>query len=65
MAWLSVSSVVRVGKMGLLIILVALGFADRNGHGQSEAVKELFEIDGVLTGGIDAHVEVRIMVLFM
>ena len=49
-----------LGEVGLLIILVALGFADGEGHGQVEAAEELLEIDGVLAGGIDADVEVSI-----
>ena len=51
--------------MGLLVILIALGLADGDGHGQLEAAKEQFEIDGVLTGGIDAHVEMSSRVLLM
>src|SRR5438067_80916 len=43
-----------LGEMRLLIILVALGLADREGHGQAEAAEEQFEVDGVLAGGIDA-----------
>ena len=51
--------------MGLLIILVAFGLADGDGHGQVEAAEELFEIDGVLAGGIDADVEVGLRMLFV
>ena len=51
--------------MGLLVILIALGLADGDGHGQIEAAKEQFEVDGVLAGGIDAHVEMRSRLLFM
>ena len=53
------------GEVGLLIILVALGLADGQGHGQVEAAEELFEIDGVLAGGIDADVEVSLGMLLM
>ena len=51
--------------MGLLVVLVALGLADRDGHRQLEAAEKHFEIHGVLAGGIDAHVEMSIRVLFM
>jgi hypothetical protein len=36
------------GEVRLLVILVAFGFADGDGHGQVEAAEELFDIDGVL-----------------
>ena len=52
------------GEVRLLIILVALGLADGQGHGQVEAAEELFEVDGVLAGGIDADVEVSLGMLF-
>ena len=52
------------GEVRLLIVLVALGFADGKGHGQVEAAEELLEIDGVLSGGIDADVEVSLGILF-
>jgi hypothetical protein len=64
MAWLSVSSVVRLGN-ALLVILVAFGLADGEGHGQVETTEELFEIGGVLAGGIDAHMKVSIRMLVM
>ena len=53
------------GEVGLLIVLVAFGLADGNGHGQAEAAEELFEIGGVLAGGIDADVEMGLGMLFM
>ena len=53
-----------LGEVGLLVILVALGLADGDGHGQVEAAEELLEIGGVLAGGIDADVEVGIGMLF-
>jgi hypothetical protein len=46
--------------VSLLIILVALGLADGQGHGQVEAAEELLEVDSVLASGIDAHVEVSL-----
>jgi hypothetical protein len=46
------------GEVGLLAILLAFGFADRDGHGQVEAAEELLEIDGILSGGIDSDMEV-------
>jgi hypothetical protein len=52
-----------LGEDRLVIVLVALGFADGHGHGQLEAAEELLEIDGVLSGGIDAHVEVSLGML--
>ncbi len=51
------------GEMGLLIILVPLRLADGQGHGQLKAAKEVFEIGGVLAGGVDANVEVRLRML--
>ena len=54
-----------LGEVRLLIILVALGFADGEGHGQIEAAEELLEIDGVLASGIDADVEVGLRMLFL
>jgi hypothetical protein len=48
-----------------VIVLVALGFAHRHGHGQLEAAEKLFEIDGVLSGGIDADVEVSLGMLLV
>ena len=53
------------GEVRFPIILVALGFADGEGHGQVEAAEELFEIGGVLAGGVDADVEVSLGMLFM
>ena len=53
------------GEVGLLIILVALGLADGQGHGQVEAAEELFEIGGVLAGGVDADVEVGLGMLLV
>src|SRR5258708_30922335 len=54
-----------LGEVGLLIILVALGFADGESHGQVEAAEELFEIDGILAGSIDAHVKGSMRMVFM
>jgi hypothetical protein len=45
------------GEVGFLIILVAFGFADGDGHGQVEAAEKLLEISGVLSGGVDADVK--------
>jgi hypothetical protein len=56
MAWLSVSSVVRLGKWAFLIILVAFGLADGQGHGQVEAAEKMLEIDSILPGGVDTDV---------
>ena len=53
------------GEVRLLIILVAFGLADGEGHGQVEAAEELFEIGGVLAGGVDADVEVGLRMLFV
>ncbi len=53
------------GEMGLLIILVPLRLADGQGHGQLKAAKEVFEIGGVLAGGVDANVEVRLRMLLV
>jgi hypothetical protein len=47
-----------LGEVGLLIVPIALGLADGDRHGPIEAAEELFEIDGVLAGGIDTDVEV-------
>jgi hypothetical protein len=41
-------------------VLVPLGLADRDSHGQVEATEELFKVGGILAGGIDADVEVRL-----
>ena len=51
------------GEVGLLIILVAFGFADGEGHGQVEAAEELLEIGGILAGGVDADVEMGLRML--
>ena len=53
------------GEVGLLIVLVAFGFADGEGHGQVEAAEELFEIGGILAGGVDADVEVGLGMLLV
>ena len=53
------------GEVGLLVILVAFGLADGQGHGQVEAAKEVFEIGGVLAGGVDADVEVGLGMLLV
>ena len=49
--------------MGLLIILVALGFADGNGQWQSQAAQEAFEVDGILASRVDADMEIRLGML--
>ena len=54
-----------LGEVGLLIVLVALGLADGDGHGQVEAAEEVLEVGGVLAGGVDADVEMGIGMLFM
>ncbi len=41
-----------------MVILVALGLADGDGHGPVEVAEELLEIVGVLAGGVDADMEV-------
>jgi hypothetical protein len=53
------------GKVGLLIILVAFGLADGQGHGQVEAAQEVLEIDSILPGGVDTDVEVSLWMLAM
>ena len=52
-----------LGEVRLLIILVALGLADGEGHGPVEAAEELLEVGGVLAGGVDADVEVDLRML--
>ena len=52
-----------LGEVRLPIVLVALGLADGDGHGDVEAAEELLEIGGVLSGGVDADVEVDLGVL--
>ena len=54
-----------LGEVGLLIILVALGLADREGHGQVQAAEKQLEVDGILAGSIDAHVKVSMWIIFM
>lgn len=49
--------------MGLLVILVAFRLADGQGQGQRQASQEVFEVGGVLAGGVDADVEVGLGVL--
>jgi hypothetical protein len=46
-----------------VIVPVALGLADGDGRGQLEAAEEVLEIDGVLSSGVDAHVEVSLGML--
>jgi hypothetical protein len=48
-----------LGEMRLRVILVGLGLAYREGHGQLEAAEDRFAIDGVLTGCIDVHANVN------
>jgi hypothetical protein len=52
-----------LGEVCLLVVLVAFGFADGQGHGQVEAAQEMFEVRCVLAGGIDADVEARLRML--
>jgi hypothetical protein len=47
------------------IVFVALGFSDRESHGQVEAADELLEIDGILASGVDANVKVSLGMLPM
>ena len=53
------------GEVGLLVVLVAFGLADGDGQRQGEAAEEVFEIGGVLAGGIDADVEVGLGMLLV
>ena len=53
------------GEMGLLIVFVAFGLADGQGHGQAEAAEESLEVSGILAGGVDADVEMGLGVLAM
>ena len=53
------------GEVGLLVILVAFGLADGQGQGQGQAAEEVFEIGGILAGGVDADVEVRLGMLLV
>ena len=53
------------GEVRFLIVLVAFGLADRQGHGQAEAAQEVFEIGGVLAGGIDADMEMGLGMFLM
>ena len=46
--------------MGMVVILVAFGFADGDEQRQIEGSQEVFEIGGVLPSGIDADVEFRV-----
>jgi hypothetical protein len=52
-----------LGEVGLLVVLVALGLADGQRHGQGQAAEEVFQVGGVLAGGVDADVEVGLGVL--
>jgi hypothetical protein len=51
--------------MRLLIVLVAFGLADGQGHRQVEPTQEGFEVGGVLAGSVDADVEVGLRVLLL
>ena len=51
------------GEVSLLIILVAFGFADRQGDGQFETAEKAFEIGGVLPRRVDANVKVGLGML--
>ena len=50
--------------MGVVVILVAFGLADGDGQRQIEGSQKVFEIGGVLPGGIDADVEFRVRMSF-
>src|SRR6516162_6397350 len=49
-----------LGEMRLLIVLIAFWLSYGDGHRQWQATQEAFEIGSVLTGGINANVEVRL-----
>jgi hypothetical protein len=51
--------------VGFLVVLVAFGFADGEGQRQGQAAEEVLEVGGVLPGGIEADVEVRLRVLLV
>jgi hypothetical protein len=51
--------------VSFLVVLVAFGLADGHGQGQVEAAEEVFEIGGVLPGGVDADVEVGLRMLLV
>ena len=53
------------GEVRLLVVLVAFGLADGQGDGQGQAAQEVFEIGGVLAGGVDADVEVGLGMLLV
>jgi transposase len=54
-----------LGEMGLLVILVAFGFADGNSHGPRQATHKAFEIAGVLAGSVDTDMEVCVGMLLV
>ena len=47
------------GEVGLLVVLVAFGLAHRQGHGQGQGPKEVFQIGGVLASGQRFPLKVR------
>ena len=47
-----------LGGVRLVVVLVALGLADGEGHGPVEVAEELLEVVGVLAGGVDTDMEV-------
>src|SRR5262245_35118345 len=51
--------------MCLLIVLVAFGLAYGDGHRQRQRAEKAFEIGSILTGGIDADVEVGLGMLLV
>jgi hypothetical protein len=51
--------------VGFLVVFVAFGLADGHRQGQVEAAEEMFEIGGVLPGGVDADVEVGLRMLLV
>jgi hypothetical protein len=53
------------GEVGLLIVFVAFGLADGNSDGQGQAAEEVFDVDGVLAGSVDADDEVSAWVVAM
>jgi hypothetical protein len=54
-----------LGIVGVLVVLVTLGFPDREGEVEGKTANESFKIGGILAGGIDPNPEQDLVLMLV